>query len=1376
MNRFLKIFAVLAVLLSLGAAANVEYGFLKSDFGVAWRPDLDGIQVGIEGLTECKNMRPDKGALEGIAGYSHINNTALTTYTGIRALHQFWSEGRTNESYLLAHVAHGTTPASYASKVYLNKTEPDGTGDFEATVLHTDASNNLAGMFSEWPIGVAYTNGEESYQYWGEEGPIGGFFTLSDVSLTEDDFVFSGSTCTTTNGNFLDEGFKAWQTVTISGGANDGNTRVISAINAAGTQLTFTVAPSAETLGTDQTIYVNDRKIYTDAVDYTNAVSNSLQTSGNTVDTYGGLDSNTILLIHADGSPGDSITDSGTTGHTITKNGNADISNDAAKWSTGSVVFDGAGDSISAPDHADWNFGTNEFCLETWVNFDTVSDLHTIYFQSDGDEDYDHVWLFYDGLRDKVYFQVVSSSGTVQIHEEASWSPSISTWYHVAVIRGWGGGANDWAITVDGAAIGTFTASVTMPNLATGAYFGWAYSGATLDYSGQYHPTAFWGTSDTTSTYKWGTGGLELDGDSDYVTLPDSTDWDIAGSNTGSKTVEFWVKHTDHVGTEPYINQYESGADYWLLDHVHGTGFRFIVGSGGVQVLSLTGGEITDTDWHHVAVVIVGNGSTKDVGIYLDGVQTAHTQDNSVDTFATSLVIGAGYSNYFDGQMDEVRIYDGNPFSAAPDAGLTDTITVPTAAHTADANTKLLLHSDVTDFDGYMDEVRVSDTARWTSTFSAPDRAYKVSQDRLRVFSIRPLKAIKFYVSKANTTASTLSGYVWGGRSFSTLSITDGTASGSISMAQTGTVEFGDTYDSAEPIHFEGTYLYCYEFELSAGGCEIYQVTADAGFSPVNDIWTGEKEPPLEVRFWDASAGAYIDYTLFANSTSSDGTPYGLVLDQMTTSDHILLGFEQRVSAVDMTMLTDYVNTNAATASVGYWGGTQWVDTGAVADNSQSDLALKTLGQSGLISWYPPAESDEKLYNPFGTPLYFYKITVSATLSGTSGGDEEIVADLITGVPAQYEIEPTVGAGVFKSRALRYNFNASSEGNRIDYSVTNAPNSWNGDDSSMNGVQALYIGDGREITKTSEIYNRVGSNLKTILTVTKKRSISIVDGDGPEDFRVFPVSYNVGCPAPDTFVTIEMGYEIAQDVIRNVQMWMDYSGFAMFDSAFVRPIPGLDNYFDPNATVHVDWDNIDDSWAIYDPQESDYIVCFPLSNSSYFMGAYNLIEKKWFEIVPASYPSSAAAVEDGNGIRYTYLGMSDGYVNKWNDTPAWAGQAIAYSWATGDFIPSGNEYDVTRIDYLKLITAETAEDLNITVQHYADTESSANSDTAVFPLDSASSIRLNLKTEDVGNWVGTTHKLRFSVTAGNGAGAAANAVKVYRQNIAWTLDERALRE
>ena len=129
-----------------------------------------------------------------------------------------------------------------------------------------------------------------------------------------------------------------------------------------------------------------------------------------------------------------------------------------------------------------------------------------------------------------------------------------------------------------------------------------------------------------------------------------------------------------------------------MFFHGHGTGLYFQIVSGGGPIVALGGGEITDTSWHHVLMVKVGN----EYGLYLDGVNTAHVSDADTDTFTGTLLIGkkGDDTSYFDGHMDEVRIYHGNPFGAAPVVGLTDTITVPTKPHISDNLTKLLLHMD----------------------------------------------------------------------------------------------------------------------------------------------------------------------------------------------------------------------------------------------------------------------------------------------------------------------------------------------------------------------------------------------------------------------------------------------------------------------------------------------------------------------------------------------------------------------------------------------------------------------------------------------------------------------------------------------------------
>jgi len=147
-----------------------------------------------------------------------------------------------------------------------------------------------------------------------------------------------------------------------------------------------------------------------------------------------------------------------------------------------------------------------------------------------------------------------------------------------------------------------------------------------------------------------------------------------------NKTIDLRAKFTDHVGTETLICQYEDANNYWVLEHVHGTGLQFRVVSGGTTIVTLAGGEVSDTNWHHVALCKVSD----EYGIYLDGSQTAYVSDADTDAFAGVLYVGSlAGSNYFDGYIDQARITDANDFSAAPVVGLTDIITVPTEPYTA---------------------------------------------------------------------------------------------------------------------------------------------------------------------------------------------------------------------------------------------------------------------------------------------------------------------------------------------------------------------------------------------------------------------------------------------------------------------------------------------------------------------------------------------------------------------------------------------------------------------------------------------------------------------------------------------------------------------
>lgn len=180
-----------------------------------------------------------------------------------------------------------------------------------------------------------------------------------------------------------------------------------------------------------------------------------------------------------------------------------------------------------------------------------------------------------------------------------------------------------------------------------------------------------------TAQKKFEGSSILFDGAGDFLSLADHANWDISGTNfTGA----LWVKHADHAGTETYIVQREDGSNKWTFDHIHGTGLSYWRAIGGEANFTVTGSEITDTDWHFVMFCKVGN----DYGLYLGSSQVGYGSDAVTDTLAGVLSIGAidqgggGSAQPFAGHMDEIILVQGNPFGAVPVVGLTDTIVVPT--------------------------------------------------------------------------------------------------------------------------------------------------------------------------------------------------------------------------------------------------------------------------------------------------------------------------------------------------------------------------------------------------------------------------------------------------------------------------------------------------------------------------------------------------------------------------------------------------------------------------------------------------------------------------------------------------------------------------
>ena len=76
--------------------------------------------------------------------------------------------------------------------------------------------------------------------------------------------------------------------------------------------------------------------------------------------------SNVVALLHFDGTDG-STTFTDEKGHAFTALGNAQIDTSEKKFGTGSGLFDGSGDYLSAASSADFGFGSGDWTVESFV-------------------------------------------------------------------------------------------------------------------------------------------------------------------------------------------------------------------------------------------------------------------------------------------------------------------------------------------------------------------------------------------------------------------------------------------------------------------------------------------------------------------------------------------------------------------------------------------------------------------------------------------------------------------------------------------------------------------------------------------------------------------------------------------------------------------------------------------------------------------------------------------------------------------------------------------------------------------------------------------------------------------------------------------------
>ena len=214
------------------------------------------------------------------------------------------------------------------------------------------------------------------------------------------------------------------------------------------------------------------------------------------------------------------------------------------------------------------------------------------------------------------------------------------------------------------------------------------------------------GSPNIDTTYKeFGTASIEfLSATADYIRYLDSTDWDILDNTTSSRGIDLWARHLTHTGEEGYFWQSESATKRYFFRHNGGAGLIFYAQFDGTAVHSGYISEISDSNWHHLAVIKIAD----DVGIYKDGTQVGYVDVSgagATGTLAGSFFVGYATYSGMNGNIDEFRVQNSDYFGATPNSTPDDSITVPTVAYSTSATRQRLVMGTTYD-KGFMYQVK----------------------------------------------------------------------------------------------------------------------------------------------------------------------------------------------------------------------------------------------------------------------------------------------------------------------------------------------------------------------------------------------------------------------------------------------------------------------------------------------------------------------------------------------------------------------------------------------------------------------------------------------------------------------------------------------
>jgi hypothetical protein len=806
------------------------------------------------------------------------------------------------------------------------------------------------------------------------------------------------------------------------------------------------------------------------------------------------------------------------------------------------------------------------------------------------------------------------------------------------------------------------------------------------------------GDANTSDDYAvFGDTSLEVDGSGDYVTAPDHADWDF---DSGDFTVDFWAR-TRHPSTQGVIWSQKTDNDnmvYFRRSDSATNTYQFVMRTGGADTIDLSAA--AGLGWNHWA--IVRNDNTW--YLFCNGV-SKDTATNATDYPDLTGVMYLGSGNI----------------------GGTDYR-----------------------FNGYIDEFRVSKgVARWTSDFTVPTEAY-TETERLYMIIGSPhiLSGVYFDVEAANADTSTISGYRYTDDRWTGQVFTDGTSSGSVSMAQDGWVTW--TQDDDVTTLFEEYDLYWYQFKISAGTATVAQVMTTYDPQPITNIWDGDPSPISAFVWYDHSGTAYLDdgYTTYMQ----DDDPTTLVaLDSMQTTDFLYLGFAEPQRGIKIYVVDQKGNsTTATTGKVEYYGYTGWVE---VEDLEGEVVATVGLSKTDYTWWakIPPGVETEYTLDygeKAGVPLYYYRVSFPGAAL-----DAETEIYYITGVRSPPQVGDYTFSTTFANRTWLFG-EVGSPGNTARYSTSNTSYVWNGEDSGT-----LTFGNGGVITAAHPLYNVFQSTGYYQLIVTTPNETYRVLGDAPSNWEINLISSVVGCTAPRSMTMCDVHHTPDQPP-RQVLVWVTAHGVVMCDGATIRLISDdIRMYWDENHTSYISSAAREQAVGWFNPNIRAYKLLIGGVELEYGFESRSWTKLYREDSSGADPLTAGCRVTDANGAVFTYGMNDDSELFHLEKGGQWRGATDITQYVHTKDMMLDDAHPMfldTRIDWIRLLFDDRPGADDITFTHYCEGSATINGTDEQAVPDSTTTALGPFYTTDVNLGPCHYHSFKISSTTGELDGLGLN--------------------